>query len=315
MISTQGKSGARRNSTIWAVGGGKGGIGKSFISSSLAICVARLGKSVVLVDLDLGSANLHTCLGLKSPQKTLSDFISGRVSRFSDLAEPTGIPGLSLITGSNDSLDVASTSQETTDKIIHSIRELEFDVVILDLGAGTTEHTLDFFLSADQKIVAITPEPTAIENAYRFMKASFYRKLRSVEEELGLQKVIASAMDPHNENAIRSPADLIKYLNQVDPLNAARLKEKIADFRMGLLLNQVRSRQDVDMGYAIKSVCKKYFGMETDFLGCIDHDNAVWQSLRKKRPPLIELPYGSLVGQFLGVSKNLLHPQSLKAVV
>jgi flagellar biosynthesis protein FlhG len=314
-MSTQGKTGAHRNSMIWAVGGGKGGIGKSFISSSLGICVARLGKSVALVDLDLGSANLHTCLGMKSPQKTLSDYISGRTPDFNDLAESTGIAGLSLITGSNDSLDVASTSMETTGKIIRAIQELAYDVIILDLGAGTTEHTLDFFLSADQKIVAVTPEPTSVENAYRFMKASFYRKLRSVENELGLQQVIASAMDSRSANAIRSPADLIRHVNQIDPANGAKLMEKISDFNLSLLLNQVRTRQDVDMGFAIKSVCKKYFGMETEFLGCIDHDNAVWQSLRKKRPPLIELPYGTLVGQFLGVSKHLLHPQSLKAVV
>ncbi|MEK7358467.1 MAG: P-loop NTPase, partial [Bdellovibrionota bacterium] len=199
------RSGPQLPNAIWAVGGGKGGIGKSFISSSLAMCLARMGKSVTLVDLDLGSANLHTCLGLKVPQESLSDFITGRVDNLGRVAVSTEIPGLSFISGFNDALNIADLDSAAKYKIIQGLRNLQTPYVILDLGAGTSENTLDFFLAADQKIVAVTPEPTAIENAYRFMKSSFYRRLRQAESELGIQSLILEAMDSRNKHGIRSP--------------------------------------------------------------------------------------------------------------
>jgi len=301
--------------TIWAVGGGKGGIGKSFISSSLAICLTRMGKSVTLVDLDLGSANLHTCLGLKIPQQTLSDFISGRAQNLSQVSAPTEIPGLNFISGFNDALNIADLDRDNKQRLIRALRTIQTPYVILDLGAGTSENTLDFFLAADQKIIAVTPEPTSIENAYRFMKSSFYRKLRLAESELGIQSLIETAMDSKNQLGIKSPADLIRYISETNPQAGARLNDKIADFNMQLLLNQVRTRQDIELGHSMKSVCKKYFGIESEYLGYIDHDNAVWQSLRKRRLLVIEYPYSSIVGQFLGITKNLLNPTTLRAVI
>jgi flagellar biosynthesis protein FlhG len=301
--------------TIWAIGGGKGGIGKSFISSSLAICLTRMGKSVTLIDLDLGSANLHTCLGIKIPNQTLSDFVSGRTHSLADVTTVTEIPGLNFISGFNDALNIADLNRDAKNRLIHGLRSLPTPYVILDLGAGTSENTLDFFLAADQKVVAVTPEPTSIENAYRFMKASYYRKLREAESELGIQSLIEAAMDSRNNLGIKSPADLVRYIHQTNPEAGLRLSNKISDFSIQLLLNQVRTRQDIELGHSMKSVCKKYFGIEASYLGYIDHDNAVWQSLRKRRPMVIEYPYSSIVGQFLQISKNLLNPAALRAVI
>lgn len=301
--------------TVWAIGGGKGGIGKSFISSSLAICLTKLGKQVTLIDLDLGSANLHTCLGVKVPPKTLSDFIKGRAQSLAELTVETEIPGLHLISGFNDSLDIANIGPEQIAHLIASIRRLPTPYVVLDLGAGTANHTLDFFLSADEKIVAVTPEPTSIENAYRFMKSSFYRKLKQAEKDLGIQNLVDEAMDSRASNGIRSPADLIGHLKSHHPEIAGRLQAQFGTLHTKILLNQIRTRQDIEIGHSMGSVARRYFGLETDFLGYIDHDNAVWQSLRKKRPIVIEFPYSSIVGQFLGITKNLLNPPALRAVV
>lgn len=300
---------------IWAVGGGKGGIGKSFISSSLAICLTRIGKSVTLIDLDLGSANLHTCLGLKIPQQTLSDFLSGRASTITQVSSQTDIRGLNFISGFNDALNVADLEGSGKSRLIQSLRTLKTSYVILDLGAGTSENTLDFFLAADQKIIAVTPDPTSIENAYRFMKSSFYRRMRLAESELGIQSLIEAAMDSKNQLGIKSPADLIRYISVSNPEAGKRLMAEIGDFRLQILLNQVRTRQDVDLGLSMKSVCKKYFGIDSDYAGYIDHDNAVWQSLRKRRPLLIEYPYSSIVSQFNEITKNLLNTTPLRAVI
>jgi flagellar biosynthesis protein FlhG len=301
--------------TLWAVGGGKGGIGKSFISSNLAFCLARLGKQVTIVDLDLGGANLHTCLGLKTPQLTISDFISGRVTDFTALSTPTEYPNLNFIGGFNDALNIADLSREDRLRLNKALRTIKSQYVILDLGAGTGETTLDFFLGADQKIVAVTPEPTSIENAYRFMKSAFYLHLRRSEAELGIQKLIEAAMDPRNQHGIRSPSDLMNVVSKLDADAGMKLRHRVEEFHIHLLLNQVRTREDIELGNAMRSVSSRYFGVETNFVGFIDHDNAVWQALRKRRPLMVEFPYSSVVGQFLKMSKLLMNPQAFRAVV
>lgn len=300
---------------IWATGGGKGGIGKSFISSSIAISLARLGKKVILVDLDLGSANVHTFLGCKNPQYCLSDFLSGDVRDLNEIAVESEVQGLKFISGFNDSLNIADIGVDAREKLKAAFKNLHATHVLLDLGAGTSEATLDFFLSAEQKIIAVVPEPTSIENAYRFIKSAYYKKLKESETNLGIQKLIDTAMDNRNQLGIRSPSDLIHYINQIEPLMGARLVAKISELHIELVLNQVRTRTDIELGQSMKSVCRKYFGIETYFAGYIEYDNAVWQCLRKKRPLLLEHPYSNIVTQFAEITKNLVNAKNLKVAV
>ena len=81
-----------RRRQIWSVGGGKGGIGKSLLAASVGWQLARMGKRVVLVDADLGGANLHTCLGLSASCRTLTDFIQRRVPSIQDVASVSAGP-------------------------------------------------------------------------------------------------------------------------------------------------------------------------------------------------------------------------------
>src|SRR3569833_2571519 len=84
---------------IVAVGGGKGGVGKSLVSTNLAVALARTGAKVVMLDADLGAPNLHTMFGIMRPQRTVEDFLSGRSATLDEVALATPIPGLRLIAG------------------------------------------------------------------------------------------------------------------------------------------------------------------------------------------------------------------------
>lgn len=296
---------AKKTQTIWAVGGGKGGVGKSLISSSLGICLARQGHKVTLIDLDLGGANLHTCIGAPPPQLTLSDFLKGRVPLLESLITPTEIKNLDFISGANDALDIASMDGKPKDLLSKAISGLSSSYIILDLGAGTSTNTLDFFLQADKQIISILPEPTSIENAYRFIKAAFYRRLKVLEDHLGIKKILNEAMDHKNTLGIRTPFDLLNHISRIDPVAGRTFKSEIAKIHINLIVNQVRTSSDIEMGNAVKSVCQKYFGLRTDFVGYLDHDNAAWQALRKRRPMLLEYPYSNMVGQFQKITRTL----------
>ena len=93
---------------IWAIGGGKGGAGKSVVSTIMAFWLARMGNRTILVDVDLGGANLHTLLGIKSPARTLNDFITRKFESLEDICIETEEKNLRLISGASDVLSLAN---------------------------------------------------------------------------------------------------------------------------------------------------------------------------------------------------------------
>lgn len=297
---------AGANKHIWAIGGGKGGVGKSLIASSLGICLARSGFKVVIIDLDLGGANLHTCLGAPAPSNSLTDYLKGRVPNFESLISHSEVKNLSFISGANDSLDIANLDGTLKDTLINAIKALPADYILLDLGAGTSKNTLDFFLLAEQPIISVLPEPTSIENAYRFVKSAFYRKLKLLEDHLGIKKILDEAMDHKNDFGIRTPFDLINHVAKVDPIAGKTFKAELNRMRLNVIVNQIRTNSDVEIGNSVKSVCQKYFGIQTNYLGYLDYDNAAWQALRKRRPVIIEYPYAHLVAQIQKITRLLL---------
>ena len=290
---------------IWAVGGGKGGVGKSMLASSLAISLSRNGHQVVGVDLDLGGANLHTALGVDLPKSSLSDFFTNRVNSIQDCVVPTGIPRLNLISGAQDSVAIANIKHSQKVKLLQRLRELQTDYLVLDLGAGTSFNTLDFFLYADVGIIALLPEPTSIENAYRFIKSAYYRRLRASQNLVPVRNLIDMAMDTQNPLGIKSPSDLFREVNKFSPEAGMRMKREIEKFRPKLLVNQARTQADVDIGLSVKTVCKKYFGIEMDYIGYLDYDSSVWQAVRRKRPMMLEFPNSKLVSSIDRIVQNM----------
>src|SRR4030065_2346722 len=173
-----GQTQAKSQKTIWTIGGGKGGSGKSFITAHVGICLSKLGVRVILIDADLGGANLHTFLRISPPALSLSDFIKKRVSHLREVLIPTAIPNLQLLTGAQDLLNAADAKRVQKQKLVRSIQSLNSDTNLVGLGAGNSLSVLDFFLISDGGILVVTPEPTSIENAYRFLKSGFYRRVK-----------------------------------------------------------------------------------------------------------------------------------------
>lgn len=167
-------------SDVIAVGGGKGGVGKSLFSLALAMAYAERGQSVTLVDLDLGAGNLHTYLGIAPSQPSIADFLDRKAPSLTDVRLSTGVAGLRLISGAGFLPGMANPPHWLKLKLIRHLQQLPSDVVILDLGAGVSFNTLDFFLAAQHGIVVSVPEAPAIMNAYSFLKAVAFRQLHRV---------------------------------------------------------------------------------------------------------------------------------------
>lgn len=298
--------GGRHDQKIWAVGGGKGGVGKSLVTANLSICLSLMGYKVIAIDLDLGGANLHTCLGVPIPEKTLSDYLTKKARSLNDLVTPTPIENLSIISGAQDDVGIANLKQMHKAKILSKIRELDADYIMLDLGAGTTFNTLDFFISADQGILTALPEPTSIENTYRFIKSVYHRKLKMAEDLLEVGPLIDQAMNA-KISANATPADLIQRVIEINPHMGRKLQAELNRLVPKLVINQVRTQADIDIGFSMKIICKKYFGITLDYVGYLEYDATVWQSVKKRRPLLMEFPNSSLVNNFDRIIHRLLN--------
>jgi flagellar biosynthesis protein FlhG len=301
-------------STIIAVGAGKGGVGKSFISSSLGIFLSQLGYSTVLMDLDLGAANLHTWLGQGLPKRSIQEFLREPSMQLQDLCTQTLWPNLQLISGASEMLLPADVDDFSRARLMSSIFRHQADFIILDLSAGTHLTTLDFFLMAKKHLVVFTPEPSSVENAYRFMKAAFYRKLKRFEYQLLIKEQLDDFLKDPNSSGIRSPGEFVKRVCGSNAVLQHKIQNVVRQIDFQIVLNQARTAQDATLGPAIQSVCNKHFNLDCGLLGCLDYDNAVWQSLRQKHHLLMANRQSHLYAQLMGMARRLANPQPLKAV-
>jgi flagellar biosynthesis protein FlhG len=291
---------------IWGVGGGKGGVGKTVITANAAIGLAQLGKRCVAVDADLGGANLHTVLGIPSPDYTLTDFIRNKVQSLEDILAPTSSPNLHLISGSKAMLEMANPNYAQKEKLIRQISDLDVDYVLLDLGSGSAFNTLDFFLSADEGILVVLPEPTSVENVYHFIKAAFYRKLKKATKRSGVAEAVDRAMEEKVARGIQSPRTLIKNVLMIDNGAGQALQEEADGFRPSIVVNQTRRYDDRDLGNEITQACRDYFGIRIRYLGHIDEDNTLREAVRLRKTMMDAFPSSQFAQAIRSLLRNLL---------
>lgn len=278
-----------RDKTIWSVGGGKGGIGKSVATANIGCALARAGHKVMLVDADLGGANLHTYFGIKFPPRGLDDFLKGRLSDLGEAAIETPQPGLRLISGAGEFLGIANPAFAQKQKLITGIRRLDADFVIVDLGAGSSYNVLDFFAISGEGIVVIVPEPAAIQNAYIFLKSFVYRRLqRLFSDDPDMTAMIKEATDSRSAGSARSFSDLCERMASVDRAAAERALAEVKGYRPRLILNMAASAEDVKAVEAFKAAALSFLGMETEFVGTIFSRPSVKAAARKMRPFMLD---------------------------
>jgi flagellar biosynthesis protein FlhG len=298
--------GDSRQARLIPVGGGKGGVGKSFIVANLAASLARMGHRVIAVDGDLEGPNLHTCVGISKPQASLADFVAQREEDLGKLILDTPIPNLQLIAATDGNLATPQPTQSRRVRLMRGLRELDADFVFLDLGAGTHAAVMDYFMIGDDGLIVIAPEPTSVENAYGFVRAAFYRRLRLAMASHDMRKIVTIAMDQRNERGIRTPLELLREIERLDPAEGARFVETMRAFHPRLIINDVRTAEDIKLGFSIQSVCRKFFGIEAEYLGYVNHDKSARHSVRARRPLIDVYPRSDAAIYISRIARKLL---------
>lgn len=296
-------------SHIYSIGGGKGGVGKSFITANIGVLFAKKGIRVIVVDMDLGGSNLHTFLGIRNARAGLHAFLNRECQSLDEAASPTDIPNLSMICSTNCSLEIPNLVHAQKLKIIHAIKQLPYDVILLDIGAGTTFNTLDFFLASDEGIFIFTPEPTSVENTLRFIKAIYYRKLKQALKLKAFNNVVSEYMDQEKEPTVMLSA-LMEFIMANDPEKGELLRAKLGDFNFRIILNQFRKQMDLDLGKKIAKVCNTHFYSTFQFLGNISHDERVHDAIFSKSIYVTKYPYTHTATDLQNITNELIKTPS-----
>ena len=293
------------NNYILAIGGGKGGTGKSLITASMGICLADRGNGVLLIDADLGTANLHTFLGLEPPKTSLSDFLAKRKTPISGVITKTGIKNLTLISGAQDMLGIANLSYGQKLRILNNITKLNYQYILLDLGPGTSFNTLDFFLVSHCGILITSPEPTSIENTYRFTKGLLFRYLRKIINEKVVRSLIDDGIRQRRGQKFGSIFDLLEVIEKIEPRLGNTIANHLSTLDIKLIVNQVRTNKDRFIGQRMAIAAKKFFGIPIDFLGNISQDDKVSKGLRQKKPLMAYLPYSEAFKEITEITHKI----------
>ncbi len=290
---------------IWPIGGGKGGSGRSFLTGSLGQLWAALGKKTLVIDLDPGAANLHTLVGVPDPPKGFSDFIHKKISRLEEAVVETPFENLFLISGAHGYFDIANLSYEQKIETLRAILQLDYDRILLDLGAGTSFNTLDFFLISQNGIFIATPEPTSVENIYRLIYAIYLRRihsclnateLRALEDEVGRQFGDGSANNPGCMMKVLARTYLEKY---------QQLQDEFGAFQFKLIINQLRKQDNAALGLQMTRMIEKHLGLHIEFLGNVAYDEHVHDAICLQVSYLERYPYTKTVSDLREVAKQI----------
>lgn len=277
--------------TVLPIASGKGGVGKSVISANLGIALSQLGKTVILVDLDLGGSNLHTFLGIMNSTAGIGALIHNRTVSFEGLIQTTPFPRLFFIPGDNLYSGTANLPYFIKKKILREINKLTADYVILDLGAGSAYNTIDFFLASWNGLLVSSGEITSVLNAYSFLKTGIFRLFtRSFPKKSREREIIRQFLIKKIEGTELSFRDLFDGLSQENPEAGEKLKGHLQKFYPRVVINMNRSPQDVGIGARLRQISRQNLSLEMEYISCIPWDDSIRESILQRTPAVILSP-------------------------
>lgn len=278
--------------TIIPIAGGKGGVGKTFVTANLGVALAQRGYRTLVVDLDLGNSNLHTLLGLENRYAGIGEYLKGLVKcPPAELIVESPVPNLGFIAGDARMPFMANIKYPEKLRLMKFLKALEADYVLLDLSAGTAFNTLDLFRTGTSGIVVTTPEHSSLMSALVFVKNLV---LRTIEESLRRVPDIKPLLNEIYNQSVRDPVFTIQRLRnellKVDEELAGRVDTICQKIRPRFVYNMIESSDDTAIFANIATTCNEVLSIECDHFGLIPYDPEVRHFFKDPRIFLVEKP-------------------------
>ncbi len=263
---------------LWSIGGGKGGVGKSFLTAAMGTALARSGKSVILVDANLAAPDLHAYLGIQNPDLTLLDVLEHRVA-LPDVLVSTPEPRMRFLSCVGDELGMADRTPDERLRMARCLASLDAEFVLIDAGSGTSRSVLDFFNLAHEAIVITSPDAASMRCTFRFIRNATYRR---VQERFGMNEEVNLAFAQMREagSAVQPPtmSRFLDLLRPQAPQLALRVSELLHDWRPLLLVNMAASEQEVRSAEIVHTAARKFLNVDLRSCGPVHFDSSLRSS-------------------------------------
>jgi flagellar biosynthesis protein FlhG len=291
---------------IIPVAGGKGGVGKSILAVNLGLYLGRLGKRVILVDLDMGAANLHTCLGLKNNRPGLGNYVSNSELALQDILYRTDYPNLFFIPGDVLAPGMADIVYNQKRNIISQLMKLEADYIIIDLGAGSHFNVIDFFLISNSGILVATPQIPSLLNVFSFLKNLNFRFLqRALTGKKPVETYIRNISREVRPNRRFRMSKLLHDIEKLDKASGRKAREYLKNLRPSLIINMANSSEDLKITASLRELVKGSLGIDLSCLGLVFADTEVGRAMKKLIPLAIESPQSMAAKQIERIAEKI----------
>lgn len=268
---------------VISIGGGKGGTGKSLVAANLAVVLADLGSRTVLIDGDLGAPNLHTLLGVNRPRHTVQSLLDRRIDHLEEAVTPTAIARLGLIAGAAARLGAANPSHAEKAKLLRHVRALDADIVIIDVGAGSSFNALDLFSAALLRLVVVTPQLTSIQNAYCFVKSALLRELKNLAKH---HKKVSAWEHAYESGDISRIGSLLERVRADSPQLADAMRDHLSTFCCRVVGNLLPAGPERHSVNAFSRLVIDFLGVEAPLFATIPISTAMHASVGRRTPLL-----------------------------
>jgi flagellar biosynthesis protein FlhG len=294
---------------IIPVASGKGGVGKSLVAANLGVAFAQVGQKVVVADLDLGASNLHLVLGHHAPKKGIGTFLSNTRGNFEEVIAETDVKGLRFIPGDTEIPGLANLKAAQLKSLVKQLIALQndTDILILDLGAGTHQSILDFFLLSGQGIVVSAPAVTAVLNAYVFLKNTVFRLMftsfsKNSRARAYLEKLRLDNADPKK---LYIP-NLLPGIKRIDKTSYNAFSSRLEKLRPRLIMNMVGDPKDADVAAKIRRSCEEYLDLKIEHLGVMYRDALQDTALASRLPIVLYKPQAILSQAIYRIAEKIM---------
>ncbi|HKJ05275.1 MAG TPA: P-loop NTPase [Geopsychrobacteraceae bacterium] len=278
-----------KNPVLIPVGGGKGGVGKSLTAANLAAALAKLGKQTILVDLDLGGSNLYSYLGLPNSNPGIGDFLLNRDGALADYQTGTSYPNLSYIPGDGRTPFMANLPYAHKIKLAREIGRLEADYVIIDIGAGTSFNTIDYFSLAPLGMLLTTPDTPSLMNMLAFLKSFLLRNIIARIKKFPKTETLIRVIQRQTLNSSLLTVDMVRArLLEISPEAAAEVDQIITTYRPRVVFNLADAPEELLIANSVGKAAMRQLSIQIDWFGYLYFDPAVRASV-KQRKLLLEI--------------------------
>lgn len=269
--------------TIIPIASGKGGVGKSVLTANLAMALAASGKQTVAVDLDFGGANLHTYLGLPNQFPGVGEILKTRDTKLDTLLVRCQNDHLKFLPGDGRTPFLANMTFAQKKRLISELKNLEAEYVLLDLGAGSSFNTLDFFRISTKGLLVATPDYPSVMNMLSFLKHVLLRAIeRSFADNEEVLDILVALYHQNMNTAQPLMDELLQKITKVDSAAGEMMMKLLKAYRPRIVFNMGNHLDDIKIAEQINTTLNHILSIEADYFGFIFEDPDVRQSVKNR---------------------------------